>query len=129
MDNNESTFNVQLDPKAILDKNFKKVMRGDDPDEVDEFLDQIIKDYEIYNAELDRLSEENARLRSRVDELTKQLSVSKSVAAATPQQPSATATNYDILKRLSNLERHVFGSKLSDGGQASHDDQSRIDQY
>lgn len=82
MDSKETTFNVQLDPKAILDKNFKKVMRGDDPDEVDEFLDQIIKDYENYNAELDRQSEENARLRSRVDELTKQLSVSKNVAAA-----------------------------------------------
>ncbi|KRN25480.1 cell division protein GpsB [Lacticaseibacillus camelliae DSM 22697 = JCM 13995] len=129
MDSKETTFNVQLDPKAILDKNFKKVMRGDDPDEVDEFLDQIIKDYENYNAELDRQSEENARLRSRVDELTKQLSVSKNVAAATPQQPNATATNYDILKRLSNLERHVFGSKLSDGGQSTHDDQSGIDQY
>nr|5AN5_B Chain B, CELL CYCLE PROTEIN GPSB [Bacillus subtilis subsp. subtilis str. 168]5AN5_C Chain C, CELL CYCLE PROTEIN GPSB [Bacillus subtilis subsp. subtilis str. 168]5AN5_D Chain D, CELL CYCLE PROTEIN GPSB [Bacillus subtilis subsp. subtilis str. 168]5AN5_E Chain E, CELL CYCLE PROTEIN GPSB [Bacillus subtilis subsp. subtilis str. 168]5AN5_F Chain F, CELL CYCLE PROTEIN GPSB [Bacillus subtilis subsp. subtilis str. 168]5AN5_G Chain G, CELL CYCLE PROTEIN GPSB [Bacillus subtilis subsp. subtilis str. 16 len=24
------------------------------------------------------------------------------------------ATNFDILKRLSNLEKHVFGSKLYD---------------
>ncbi|MCI1987316.1 MAG: cell division regulator GpsB [Lactobacillus sp.] len=116
MDNkNESTFNIQYGPKDILDKNFKNKVRGYDPDEVDEFLDGIIRDYESFTAEIDRLNEENTRLFSRVDELTKQLNVSKSVASQTPQQPSANVTNYDILKRLSNLERHVFGSKLSDG--------------
>lgn len=128
--NNDATFNIQLDPKAILDKSFKKAMRGYDPDEVDEFLDQVIKDYESYSAELDRLNEDNARLRSRVDELTKQLSVSKSIAGSTPQQPSASATNYDILKRLSNLERHVFGSKLSEQSQPQGESHSSgIDQY
>ncbi|WP_179395433.1 cell division regulator GpsB [Lacticaseibacillus absianus] len=126
--NNEATFNLQLDAKTILEKNFKTKVRGYDADEVDEFLDQVIKDYEAYNAELDRLTEENARLRSRVDELTKQLSVSKNVAAATPSQPNASATNYDILKRLSNLERHVFGSKLADGGQKPTDPMG-IDRY
>ncbi|WP_125703405.1 cell division regulator GpsB [Lacticaseibacillus daqingensis] len=126
--NNEAAFNLQLDAKTILEKSFKTKVRGYDADEVDEFLDLVIKDYEAYNAELDRLNEENARLRSRVDELTKQLSVSKSVAAATPSQPSASATNYDILKRLSNLERHVFGSKLADGGQKPTDS-TGIDRY
>ncbi|ENI0857919.1 cell division regulator GpsB, partial [Listeria innocua] len=28
-------------------------------------------------------------------------------------QPAGT-TNFDILKRLSNLEKHVFGNKLDD---------------
>ncbi|MHA3066151.1 cell division regulator GpsB [Lacticaseibacillus saniviri] len=121
----ESTFNIQLGPKTILDKKFKTKVRGYDQDEVDTFLDSIIQDYEAYAAEVDRLNEENARLFSRVDELTKQLSVSKNVTQTA--QPTAAATNYDILKRLSNLERHVFGSKLAD-----HDDQSSsngFDQY
>ena len=133
MDNkNESTFKIQYGPKDILDKSFKNKVRGYDPDEVDEFLDGIIRDYESYVAEIDRLNEENSRLFSRVDELTKQLSVSKNVATATPQQQSGNVTNYDILKRLSNLERHVFGSKLSDGGTStpsSHNSGSGIDQY
>ncbi|WP_225047209.1 cell division regulator GpsB [Lacticaseibacillus kribbianus] len=126
--NNEATFNVQLAPQAILEKSFKTKMRGYDAAEVDEFLDQIIKDYEAYQAEVDRLDGDNARLRSRVDELTKQLNVSSKVAAATPQQPNATVTNYDILKRLSNLERHVFGNKLADGG-IKPTDGSGIDRY
>ncbi|MFD1485210.1 cell division regulator GpsB [Lacticaseibacillus baoqingensis] len=128
----ESTFKIQYGPKDILDKNFKNKVRGYDPDEVDEFLDGIIRDYESFTAEIDRLNEENTRLFSRVDELTKQLNVSKNVASQTPQQPSANVTNYDILKRLSNLERHVFGSKLSDGGnsQPSNGATGRgIDQY
>lgn len=131
----ESTFKIQYSPKEILDKSFKTKVRGYDQDEVDEFLDGIIRDYESYTAEIDRLNEENARLFSRVDELTKQLSVSKNVTAQTPQKPSTNVTNYDILKRLSNLERHVFGSKLSDGGAddapTSHNDESGngIDQY
>lgn len=131
MDNkNESTFKIQYGPKDILDKNFKNKVRGYDPDEVDEFLDGIIRDYESFVAEIDRLNEENSRLFSRVDELTKQLSVSKNVAAQTPQQPSGNVTNYDILKRLSNLERHVFGSKLSDGADATPKANNHgIDQY
>lgn len=114
MDNHQDGFNIQYSSKDILDKNFPKKLRGYDPDAVDEFLDGVIRDYETFVGEISRLNEENAKLFSRVDELTKQLNVSKSVAQQTPQQPAASTTNYDILKRLSNLERHVFGSKLSD---------------
>ena len=31
-----------------------------------------------------------------------------------PAAGSAGTTNFDILKRISNLEKHVFGSKLFD---------------
>ncbi|MDR2465630.1 MAG: cell division regulator GpsB, partial [Streptococcaceae bacterium] len=34
------------------------------------------------------------------------------VAKPAETQPRATVTNFDILKRLSNLEREVFGSKV-----------------
>ncbi|KRN29490.1 cell division protein GpsB [Lactobacillus selangorensis] len=112
---NDKQPNVQVNfgPKDILQKEFKTKMRGYDPTEVDGFLDKVIKDYETYGKEIDRLNDENARLFTKVDELTKQLNASKNVQDATPQTNSA-ATNYDILKRLSNLERHVFGSKLTD---------------
>ncbi|MFT9338273.1 MAG: cell division regulator GpsB, partial [Lentilactobacillus hilgardii] len=35
-------------------------------------------------------------------------------------QPMSSATNMDILKRLSNLERRVFGSQLDSGSNESH---------
>jgi len=101
--------NRQLTPKEILEKDFKTSMRGYNPTEVDEFLDVVIQDYEAFMKEINSLKSENERLMSKLDEASKQQMVSQPSASG---QSSASVTNFDILKRLSNLERHVFGSKL-----------------
>ena len=59
---------------------------------------------------------ENDRLVSKVDELTKQIAVGKSGQAA---RPTSNVNNMDILKRLSNLERRVFGAQLNDDNDQS----------
>ncbi|MDP4097414.1 DivIVA domain-containing protein [Paenibacillus sp. P96] len=43
---------IQLDALSIHQKQFKTKMRGYDPDEVDAFLDEIIKDYERFYANI-----------------------------------------------------------------------------
>jgi DivIVA domain-containing protein len=98
------TGNIELTAKDILEKDFKTSIRGYNQDEVDQFLDLVIKDYETLHQEISRLEQENLRLKKELQQGTK--SETKSQYAGT--------TNYDILKRLSNLERHVFGSKLED---------------
>ncbi|GAA3008944.1 cell division regulator GpsB [Tetragenococcus solitarius] len=103
--------NTIYTPKDILQQEFKTKMRGYDPVEVDEFLDGVIKDYEAYNKEVLTLQEENDRLNAKIAQL------SKSQATGARRQPesstkSQTVTNFDILKRLSNLEKEVFGKKL-----------------
>lgn len=103
--------NRSLTTKDILQKEFKQSMRGYNPAEVDEYLDEVIRDYESYNKELTQAKAENERLLSKIDELTKQASIAKPNYSS---QPNSTVTNFDILKRLSNLERHVFGSKLDE---------------
>lgn len=108
---NNKQPNIILTSQEILQKDFKKQMRGYDQNEVDEFLDNVIKDYETFNNEIDRLKSENERLLTKIDELTKRLNVNNNGQNATSQ--TNAATNYDILKRLSNLERHVFGAKLN----------------
>lgn len=100
----------ELTPKDILEKDFKTSMRGYNPAEVDEFLDIVIRDYESFTNELASLKSENDRLLDKVDELTKQ----NQSQPASSSQGGTTVTNFDILKRLSNLERHVFGSKLDE---------------
>ncbi|KRM39147.1 cell division regulator GpsB [Lentilactobacillus parafarraginis] len=120
--------NINYTPKDILQKEFRQKMRGYDPNDVDSFLDNIIKDYEAFNKQLTELSDENERLKVQVDELNKQLAVSGSQpmrSASTGTRTAATqqmssATNMDILKRLSNLERRVFGSQLDSGSNESH---------
>ena len=107
---------IKLTPKEIVDKHFKPKMRGYDPEDVDEFLDQVIQDYEKFNKVTRQLEEENDRLKKQVDDLTKQVAVGQSGQTV---RPSAGAANMDILKRLSNLERRVFGSQMNDS-QGNH---------
>lgn len=104
--------NLVYSPKDILQQEFKTKMRGYDPVEVDEFLDNIIKDYETYSKELLALQEENDRLSAKVAQLSKTQGAAQTRVQQTEALKSAAVTNFDILKRLSNLEREVFGKKL-----------------
>ncbi|WP_283678735.1 cell division regulator GpsB [Lentilactobacillus sp. Marseille-Q4993] len=122
--------NINFTPKDILERQFKQKMRGYDPNDVDSFLDDIIKDYERFTKTITDLTDQNQRLKVQVDELNKQITVaSQSTPSATattqvrqqPSQPMSSATNMDILKRLSNLERRVFGSQLDNGASGSNE--------
>lgn len=93
---------IQLTAKDILEKEFKTSMRGYNQEEVDQYLDIIIKDYEAFTQYIEELQSENEKLKKELEEARKQ-----------PPQTTGT-TNFDILKRLSNLEKHVFGNKLYD---------------
>lgn len=93
---------IQLSNKDILEKEFKVAMRGYKQEDVDEFLDIIIKDYNVFQQHIERLTQENDRLRKN-SEHTRPY-------PATPNHQ----VNYDVLKRLSNLEKEVFGKRYAD---------------
>ncbi|WP_461239440.1 cell division regulator GpsB [Paucilactobacillus sp. N302-9] len=115
--------NINFTPKDILQKEFKEKRMGAayDPADVDSFLDDVIKDYDAFTKEITRLQDENDRLKGKVDELNRQVEVGTSVTTqSSPEQPVSSATNMDILKRLSNLERRVFGSQLDGNQSDSH---------
>ncbi|MEN1969386.1 cell division regulator GpsB [Lentibacillus sp. N15] len=97
-----SANRIQLGGKEILEKNFKTAMRGYNQEEVDEFLDTIIQDYDAFKQEIERLELENERLRKQSDQ----------TRTRTPAPNHSV--NYDILKRVSNLEKAVFGKKFAD---------------
>lgn len=103
--------NLVYSPKDILQKEFKtKMMNGYDPIEVDEFLDNVIKDYEAYNKEL-LLARRKQPLNGKIRPIIKSPTNASCCSRSTK---SAAVTNFDILKRLSNLEREVFGKKLDE---------------
>lgn len=99
-----------LTQREIVDKDFKRGLRGYDPEEVDAFLDLIIQDYKSFQDEIDELKADNDRLINQLDEKSKQ----SDLRAQNHNVSQSTVTNFDILKRLSNLERQVFGSKLDE---------------
>jgi len=94
---------IKLDSKKILEKEFKTGMRGYNQEEVDLFLDQVIQDYEAFKKTISELRVENERLKEELASQQKR-----------PATQNTGTTNFDILKRISNLEKHVFGSKLYD---------------
>ncbi|MFC4022980.1 cell division regulator GpsB [Oceanobacillus longus] len=97
---------VQLSGKDILEKDFKTAMRGYNQEEVDEFLDAVIQDYDIFKQEIERLQAENEKLKKNPVEQPR----------TRAPQPN-TQVNYDVLKRLSNLEKAVFGKKFADSAE------------
>lgn len=109
-------------PKTIFEKEFKKVMRGYDQREVDEFLDDVIKDYEYYASLLTELREENEQLKIRLEQVSSQLQPGRSGSAFGAQRNAdsqrtlrdSPVTNFDILKRISRLEKEVFGKQITE---------------
>ncbi len=100
-----------LTPKDILEKEFKIDTRGYRPQEVDKFLDDVISDYNEMISMIRQLErekkdviDENIRLKQEVRNARTKLDVLRDTA---PNEVS----NADLLRRLSSLEKIVYGDK------------------
>ncbi|EHJ57211.1 cell cycle protein gpsB [Streptococcus urinalis FB127-CNA-2] len=99
-------------PKDIFEQEFKTSMRGFDKKEVDEFLDNVIKDYETYIARIEELETELERLKKYNGQTRSSGMNSSAQTIPQPTRVDQSATNYDILKRISRLEKEVFGKQI-----------------
>ena len=102
---------IVLSSRDILEKEFKIDTRGYRPQEVDRYLDIIIKDYEemksiINDLERDKkeLLEDNIRLKQEIRGLKTKLEVLK-------EGSNKDVSNVDLLRRLSNLEKIIYGDE------------------
>ncbi len=100
---------IALSINDILEKQFKIDARGYRPQEVDKFLDMIIKDYSEYERLLSRYEQElksvlaeNSQLKNEIRNLKSTLSVAET---------NKGVTNVDILRRLGELEKIVYGEE------------------
>ena len=97
--------------KDIFEQEFGREVRGYSKVEVDEFLDDVIKDYETYAALVKSLRQEISELKN---ELSRKPQVSSVQAEALEIAGTSSMTNFDILKRLNRLEKEVFGKQILD---------------
>lgn len=110
---NERLF---LTPQEILDKEFKVDAKGYRPQEVDKFLDMVIRDYTEFMSIIKKLqndnkvlAEDNARIKA---EYRKLKAVIDSAEDATNNNGGKmNFNNLDLLKRISNLEKIVYGKE------------------
>ena len=97
--------------KDIFEQEFGREVRGYSKVEVDEFLDDVIKDYETYAALVKSLRQEIADLK---EELSRKPQATPAQADSIEVANSTSMTNFDILKRLNRLEKEVFGKQILD---------------
>ena len=96
----------------ILEKNFKIDTRGYRLKEVDQFLDDIISDYEQFLEIINNLEKEKTDLLAENMNLKQELRNSRlSIEAASNSRATGEVTNIDIMRRLSRLEKMVYGSR------------------
>lgn len=100
---------ILLTANDILEKEFKIDARGYRPQEVDKYLDMIIRDYTEYNniikdlkSQINDLTSDNYTLKQEIRALKEELSVQS-------EETNKQVTNIDLLKRISNLEKIVYG--------------------
>ncbi len=102
-----------LTPKDILEKDFKIDTRGFRIKEVDAFLDEIIEDYEHFDKLKKEYEEEKNKLLdeiSRLEQENRNLKTSIEIAKASESDENIrNVSNLDVLKRLSQLEKIVYG--------------------
>ncbi len=101
---------ISLTMQEILEKEFKIDTRGYRMQEVDQFLDVIIRDYNEYNniikdllKEKENLIAENNSLKQEVRSLRSSIDVVKG--------GEKEITNVDLLRRISHLEQIILGKE------------------
>lgn len=102
---------INLTPEDIYNKDFKLDARGYRCKEVDQYLDLIIADYQEFNKiivalekEKDEQLEEILSLKQEIRNLKTSVEISSKASSS-----SEGKSNIDILKRLSQLEKIVYG--------------------
>ena len=103
---------INFTTKDIYEQDFKIGFRGYDQDEVNDFLDQIMKDYDAYEAIIKELKGEVARLKAQAANAPKAAATEVDHSDTLRTERSSSATNFDILRRLNRLEKEVFGKKI-----------------
>lgn len=101
-----------LTPQDILEKEFNIDARGFRPQEVDKFLDMVIRDYTEYNniikkleGDIKNLMDDNSKLKKEIRRLQGEIDS----GASQKEEQTRSLNNVDLLKRISQLEKIVYG--------------------
>ncbi len=102
---------IYLTPQEILEKEFKVDARGYRPQEVDKYLDMVIRDYAEFisiikskDKEIKDLTEDNIKLKQEIRRLRTTIE-----AAGEGNNQTRSINNIDVLRRISQLEKIVYG--------------------
>lgn len=106
---------LRLNSKEILETKFQNVPRGYDPLMVDEYLDKIIRDYRLVEAnylverrDIDSLQETIKKLEQENGELQILVNKYESRLKDIKDSDQVTVDNIDLIKRINQLEKFLY---------------------
>lgn len=102
---------LMLSPKDILEKEFKIDTRGYRPQEVDKYLDIVIRDYEEMTSILRELDNDKKELLEENISLKKEIRALRTKLDVISESGISEVTNADLLRRISNLEKIIYGKE------------------
>lgn len=101
-----------LTPQEILEHDFKIDARGYRMQEVDKFLDMVIRDYTEFLRTIKKLEQDNVNLIEDNRKLQAEYRKLKTaIDAVNGDSGKVGSGNVDVLRRLSNLEKIVYGKE------------------
>ena len=102
---------IVLTSRDILEKDFKIDTRGYRPQEVDKFLDMIIKDYEEMNSIIRELEREKKQIVEDNISLKQEIRKLKNKIEVLADNDTSSTPNADLLRRISKLEKIIYGKE------------------
>ena len=107
---------LTLSSDDIVNKEFSLQYKGYVPQEVDEFLDVVLKNYEVieeirdyYETQNKALQKTNSILRSKIDDLETKLEMEKNKNNS--YEKVDNNSNLDLIKKIAKLESELFQTK------------------
>ena len=104
---------VKFNSESLLDIKFEKDVKGYNPLEVDKTLDEVIKDYKVYEEETSKNEKELAKCKSEIESLKSkncelEIELTNARAELKAMPSGANKDNISLLKRIDALERALY---------------------
>lgn len=104
---------ILLNPEMLYNWDFKVDARGYRPQEVDKVLDMVISDYNAYNSMIREKDRQINALNNQILELKQKLRNAKANMDIV-KNSERQVTNVDLLRRISELEKIIYGRNNDD---------------
>lgn len=104
---------ILLTPDMLYNWDFKMDARGYRPQEVDKVLDMVISDYQTFQREIKEKNEQIDNMTNEILDLKQKLRNAKANMDIV-KNSNHEVTNVDVLRRLSQLEKIIYGKDIND---------------
>ena len=91
---------MRITPLDIYQQEFKRVLRGLDPDEVEDFLERVADDYE-------QVLRENASLKKQIESLELQLTAGGRIKQTSASSPASGQSADDFIKEAKKESENI----------------------